>query len=41
MKMREWRANEVVALERNDNYWGPKSMARVIYRHVKEPPRSA
>jgi peptide/nickel transport system substrate-binding protein len=28
----------VVALERNDNYWGPKStMARVIYRHLKEP----
>ena len=37
MKMREWRANEIVALERNDNYWGPKSkLARVIYRHVKE-----
>ncbi len=37
MKLREWRANEIVALERNDNYWGPKSkMARVIYRHVKE-----
>jgi len=26
-----------VALERNDNYWGPKSKAaRVIYRHIKE-----
>ncbi len=37
MKLREWRANEVVALERNDNYWGEKSkLARVIYRHVKE-----
>ena len=37
MKLREWRANEIVALERNDNYWGPKSkLARVIYRHVKE-----
>jgi peptide/nickel transport system substrate-binding protein len=37
MKMREWRANEIVALERNDNYYGTKStMARVIYRHVKE-----
>jgi peptide/nickel transport system substrate-binding protein len=37
MKIREWRANEIVALERNDNYWGPKSKpARVIYRHVKE-----
>ena len=38
LKIREWRANEVVALERNDNYWGTKStMARVIYRHLKEP----
>ena len=37
MKLREWRANEIVTLERNDNYWGTKSkMARVIYRHVKE-----
>ena len=37
MKIREWRANEIVALERNDNYWGPKSkLQRVIYRHVKE-----
>jgi peptide/nickel transport system substrate-binding protein len=37
MKIREWRANEIVALERNDNYWGTKSKpARVIYRHVKE-----
>ncbi len=37
LKLREWRANEIVALERNDNYYGEKSkMARVIYRHVKE-----
>jgi peptide/nickel transport system substrate-binding protein len=37
LKLREWRANEVVALERNDNYHGEKSkMARVLYRHVKE-----
>ena len=37
MKLREWRANEIVALERNDNYYGEKSkLARVIYRHVKE-----
>jgi peptide/nickel transport system substrate-binding protein len=36
-KLREWRANEVVVLERNDNYYGPKpALARVIYRHVKE-----
>jgi peptide/nickel transport system substrate-binding protein len=37
LKLREWRANEIVALERNDNYHGEKSkMARVIYRHIKE-----
>jgi peptide/nickel transport system substrate-binding protein len=37
LKLREWRANEIVALERNDNYYGDKSKpARVIYRHVKE-----
>ncbi|PDT84666.1 ABC transporter substrate-binding protein [Sinorhizobium sp. BJ1] len=36
-KLREWRANEVVALERNDNYYGePAKLARVIYRHMKE-----
>ncbi len=36
-KLREWRANEVVVLERNDSYYGPKpALARVIYRHVKE-----
>ena len=37
MKIREWRANEILALERNDNYHGEKAkLARVIYRHVKE-----
>ena len=37
LKLREWRANEVIALERNDNYWGEKSkLSRVIYRHIKE-----
>ena len=36
-KLREWRANEIVVLERNDNYYGEKAkLARVIYRHVKE-----
>jgi peptide/nickel transport system substrate-binding protein len=36
-KTREWRANEVVVLERNDNYYGTKgNLTRVIYRHVKE-----
>ncbi|MEK8051334.1 ABC transporter substrate-binding protein [Ideonella sp. DXS22W] len=37
LKIREWRANELVALERNDAYAGTKAkQARVIYRHVKE-----
>ncbi|WP_406853760.1 ABC transporter substrate-binding protein [Alsobacter sp. KACC 23698] len=37
LKIREWRANEILAMERNDNYYGEKSkLARVIYRHVKE-----
>jgi peptide/nickel transport system substrate-binding protein len=36
-KIREWRANEILALERNDNYHGEKAkLPRVIYRHVKE-----
>jgi peptide/nickel transport system substrate-binding protein len=36
-KLREWRANEVVVLERNDSYFGEKpKLARVIYRHLKE-----
>jgi peptide/nickel transport system substrate-binding protein len=38
LKIREWRANEVVAMERNDHYWGAKpALARVLYRHLKEP----
>ena len=37
MKLREWRANELLVLERNDNYYGEKAkLARVIYRHIKE-----
>lgn len=37
LKIREWRANEIVALERNENHGGEKAkLARVIYRHVKE-----
>ncbi|WP_199194883.1 ABC transporter substrate-binding protein [Phyllobacterium phragmitis] len=37
MKIRDWRANEILVLERNDNYYGEKAkLARVIYRHVKE-----
>jgi peptide/nickel transport system substrate-binding protein len=35
--IREWRANESVVLERNDNYDGPKpAIARAIYRHIPE-----
>ncbi|MCB2134690.1 MAG: ABC transporter substrate-binding protein [Rhodobacteraceae bacterium] len=35
--IREWRANETVVLERNDNYSGDApAMARVIYRHIPE-----
>ncbi len=37
LRIREWRANELVTLERNDNYHGSKSkLGRVIYRHIKE-----
>lgn len=36
--IREWRANEVVVMERNDNYVGDvPAMARAIYRHIPEP----
>ncbi|WP_112718185.1 ABC transporter substrate-binding protein [Hyphomicrobiales bacterium] len=36
-KLREWRANEVVVMERNDNYYGDKpKLNRVIYRYMKE-----
>lgn len=35
--IREWRANESVVLERNDNYGGEKpALARAIYRHIPE-----
>ncbi|TIX92898.1 ABC transporter substrate-binding protein [Rhizobium sp. P44RR-XXIV] len=37
LKLREWRANEAVVLERNDNYYGEKAkLNRVIYRFMKE-----
>lgn len=37
MKIRDWRANEIIVLERNDNYRGEKSpLQRAIYRYVKE-----
>lgn len=36
-RLREWRANEILVLERNDAFPGTKArLARVIYRHVKE-----
>ena len=36
-KIRDWRANEILVMERNDNYYGDKpALTRVIYRHVKE-----
>lgn len=35
--IRDWRANEVVVLERNDNFSGDApAMARAIYRHIPE-----
>jgi peptide/nickel transport system substrate-binding protein len=35
-KIREWKANEVVVLERNDNFDDKAPLARVIIRHIKE-----
>jgi peptide/nickel transport system substrate-binding protein len=36
-KLREWRANEAIVLERNDNYYGEKpKLGRIIYRFMKE-----
>lgn len=35
--LKQWRANEVMLLERNENYADTKpAMKRVIYRHIKE-----
>jgi len=34
--LRDWKANEVVVLERNNNYDKKAPLARVIYRHLKE-----
>ncbi|MDQ2780589.1 MAG: ABC transporter substrate-binding protein [Pseudomonadota bacterium] len=38
LKIRDWKANEIIALERNENYTGASKskVARVIYRHIKE-----
>ncbi|MBT9494110.1 MAG: ABC transporter substrate-binding protein [Paucibacter sp.] len=36
-KLRDWRANEILVIERNELFHGPKpALTRVIYRHVKE-----
>ncbi len=36
-RVTRWNTNEVVILQRNDNYWGEKpKLARVIIRHVPE-----
>jgi len=36
-QIREWRANEAVVMERNDNFVGDKPViAREIYRHIPE-----
>ncbi|MDE2277669.1 MAG: ABC transporter substrate-binding protein [Burkholderiales bacterium] len=37
LKVREWRANEILVLERNEFHRAtPARLARVIYRHIKE-----
>ncbi|MEO5734040.1 MAG: ABC transporter substrate-binding protein, partial [Rubrivivax sp.] len=36
LKIRDWKANEIIALERNDNAATKSMVARVIYRHIKE-----
>ncbi|MDR1828366.1 MAG: ABC transporter substrate-binding protein [Methylobacteriaceae bacterium] len=35
-KITQWKANEVLILERNDNYAEPTPLKRVMYRHIKE-----
>lgn len=37
-KLRQWKANEVLVLDRNDDYWGEiPAMKRVVIRHISEP----
>ena len=37
-KLRQWRPNEALMLDRNDDYWGgAPAMKRVIIRHIVEP----
>ena len=36
-RLRDWKANEILVLDRNEQYHGAKpAMVRVMYRHVKE-----
>ncbi|MEJ7138911.1 ABC transporter substrate-binding protein [Amphibiibacter pelophylacis] len=36
-RIRDWRANEILVLERNDGWHGGRpKLARVIFRHIKE-----
>ncbi|WP_077037639.1 ABC transporter substrate-binding protein [Pelomonas sp. KK5] len=36
-KLRDWRANEILVLDRNEQFHGAKpALVRAIYRHVKE-----
>ncbi len=36
-KLQQIRSNELVVLDRNDNYWGtPSEMKRVVFRHLPE-----
>nr|WP_322096488.1 ABC transporter substrate-binding protein [Pelagibius marinus] len=37
-KLRQWKPNESLTLDRNDDYWGgAPAMKRVIIRHIVEP----
>ena len=37
-KLRDWKPNESLTLDRNDDYWGgAPAMKRVILRHIVEP----
>jgi peptide/nickel transport system substrate-binding protein len=39
-KLRSWKANESINLDRNDDYWlGQPGFERVITRHIAEPAR--
>ncbi|MCP5420925.1 MAG: ABC transporter substrate-binding protein [Gammaproteobacteria bacterium] len=37
-KLRQWKPNEVLVLDRHDDYWqGAPAMKRVVIRHILEP----